>query len=53
MIFRWYERDFGGTRGVIDFIFDYIDDEKTQAFLRKDGNNIKFEYLHYDWNLNR
>jgi hypothetical protein len=52
-IFRWYERDFGGTSGVIDFIFDYIDDEKAQAFLRKDANNIRFEYLHYDWNLNR
>ena len=28
-------------------------DEKAQAFLRKDANNIRFEYLNYDWNLNR
>jgi hypothetical protein len=28
-IFRWYERDFGGKRGVIDFIFDYLADEKA------------------------
>ena len=52
-IFRWYERDFGGRSGVIDFIFDYLADEKARSFLRKNAKNITFEYLHYDWNLNR
>ena len=52
-IFRWYERDFGGKGGVIDFIFDYLVDEKAQSFLRKNTKNLRFEYLHYDWNLNR
>jgi hypothetical protein len=52
-IFRWYKRDFGGKGGVVDFIFDYLADEKARSFLRKDGKNLKFEYLHYDGNLNR
>jgi hypothetical protein len=52
-IFRWYERDFGGKGGVIDFIFDYLVDEKARAFLRENTKNLRFEYLHYDWNLNR
>jgi hypothetical protein len=31
-IFRWYERDFGGRSGMIDFIFDYLVDEKARFF---------------------
>jgi hypothetical protein len=52
-IFRWYERDFGGKSGVIDFIYDYLDDEKARGFLRDNSGRVKIEYLHYDWNLNR
>ncbi len=52
-IFRWYERDFGGKGGVLDFIFDYLVDEKERRFIRENSANLRFEYLHYDWNLNR
>lgn len=52
-IFRWYERDFGGKSGVIDFIFDYLVDEKARSFIRDNSQRVKIEYLHYDWNLNR
>lgn len=52
-IFRWYEEDFGGVSGVIDFIFDYLADSNTREFLEKSREHIQFEYIYYDWNLNR
>lgn len=52
-IFRWYEKDFGGKLGVIDFIFDYLADDHARRFLRKNRENLRFEYIYYDWNLNR
>jgi len=52
-IFRWYERDFGGTGGVLDFIFDYLVDEKARRFLQEKTGDLRIDYLHYDWNLNR
>jgi hypothetical protein len=52
-IFRWYEEDFGGKHGVIDFIVDYIVDDRTREFLRQRAGEIEFEYIYYDWNLNR
>jgi hypothetical protein len=52
-IFRWYEADFGGKPGVIDFIFDYLADDKARNFLRQNSRDLTFEYIYYDWNLNR
>ncbi|GAX62543.1 hypothetical protein SCALIN_C34_0094 [Candidatus Scalindua japonica] len=52
-IFRWYESDFGGRSGVIDFIFDYLAEEKTREFLRQKSKDLAFEYIYYDWKLNR
>jgi hypothetical protein len=52
-IFRWYERDFGGKGGVMDFIFDYLVDENARRFLREKIGDLQIDYLHYDWNLNR
>ena len=52
-IFRWYEEDFGGKSGVIDFIVDYIADDNAREFLRQATGNLSFEYIYYDWNLNR
>ena len=52
-IFRWYEKDFGGKRGILDFLFDYIVDNKARVFVRDNSDELTVEYLHYDWNLNR
>jgi hypothetical protein len=52
-IFRWYERDFGGRKGVIDFICRFHDSEEIQDYLLKKSRTLRFEYLFYDWNLNR
>jgi hypothetical protein len=52
-IFRWYENDFGGKTGLVDFVFDYLVDEEARHFIRENYSDLHIEYLHYDWNLNR
>ena len=52
-IFRWYEEDFGGRLGVIDFIYDYNVDESARQLINQSSRYIKLEYIYYDWNLNR
>jgi hypothetical protein len=52
-IFRWYEKDFGGKRGIMDFLYDYLVDEHARSFVRDTAGDLHIEYLHYDWNLNR
>jgi hypothetical protein len=52
-IFRWYEADFGGKRGVVDFLYDYLVDEHARRFIWKNARTLQFEYIYYDWNLNR
>jgi len=52
-IFRWYSEDFGRRRGILDFIFDYLSDEKDRRFIRTHSGTLQIEYLQYDWNLNR
>ncbi len=52
-IFKWYKADFGGEKGVIDFISRYIVDMDKKAFLSQHRDTLKIEYLYYDWNLNR
>jgi hypothetical protein len=52
-IFRWYSEDFGRRRGILDFIFDYLTDEKDRRFIRSHSETLQIEYLQYDWNLTR
>ena len=52
-IFHWYEDDFGGKPGVINFIYDYHVDDKARQFLKETAGELTFEYIYYDWNLNR
>ena len=52
-IFRWYQPDFGGKHGVLDFLYDYLADEHVQQFIREKAELLQFEYIYYDWNLNR
>jgi hypothetical protein len=52
-VFRWYETDFGGKRGVLDFLYDYLADEYARQSIREKADHLQFEYIYYDWNLNR
>ena len=42
-IFKWFESDFGGRDGVINFI---------NSHLVEDYSTYKIRYLNYDWDLN-
>ena len=37
----------------MDFIFDYLVDERARQFFRESRDQLHFEYMYYDWNLNR
>jgi hypothetical protein len=52
-IFKWYEKDFGGRTGILDFVERYLVEEKEKRFVREERENIKIEHLYYDWNLNK
>lgn len=51
-IFEWYEGDFGGMAGVLDFICKYILDDDKRDFLKDKGRRVRMDYLYYDWDLN-
>lgn len=52
-IFKWYAADFGGIQGVTDFLYDYLADDKARKCLQEKAGRLRFEYIYYDWNLNR
>lgn len=49
MIFKWYEKDFGGKQGVIDFVKKHLPKEQAKQL----GDTPKVEYLDYNWTLNQ
>jgi len=51
-IFKWYKADFGGRRGIIEFILKYIKDGTEKDFLAKNNYKLRIEYQKYDWSLN-
>lgn len=52
-IFKWYEKDFGGRKGVLQFIERYTVDDDKKGFIRGEADSARIEYLFYDWNLNK
>lgn len=49
-IFRWYQGDFGGRQGVLDFVADHWWDSEEADLIR--SGNLRLEYLPYDWSVN-
>jgi hypothetical protein len=47
-IFEWYQPDFGGVEGVIQFVRKYAPKEK----LDRAGNKPNVTYMDYNWTLN-
>ncbi len=52
-IFKWYEDDFGGRVGVLDFIHDFTANREARDAIRSGHRDLEIEYIYYDWNLNR
>jgi hypothetical protein len=49
-LFKWYQADFGGREGVVQFIKRYLPDDSLVT-----GNNsksLRIVYSKYDWGLN-
>ncbi len=51
-LFKWYKKDFGGKRGILELIKTYILDDDKKSFLEKNGDRVSIDYLYYNWNLN-
>ena len=51
-IFRWFAADFGGHDGIIQFLIDYLPNDKRRQWLLADSNHLRFNYSPYDWRLN-
>jgi hypothetical protein len=51
-IFKWFNADFGGQEGVINFLIEYLPDGERKSWLAENVGNISFHYKPYDWGLN-
>ena len=52
-IFRWYQVDFGGKQGVIDFLLNHIIDLGDQQWLEENRTKVRLNFHPYDWGLNQ
>jgi len=51
-IFRWYEIDFRGRKGVVDFLITHLPDDQRRAWLVEHRSSLRLHYAPYDWGLN-
>ncbi|MGD2254097.1 MAG: DUF547 domain-containing protein [Anaerolineales bacterium] len=49
-IFRWYQRDFGGRRGVLEVVRRHLKHPDAREAL--DSGAYRVRFLSYDWSLN-
>ena len=52
VIFRWYQGDFGGRKGVLSFIADHLPEDGRREWLTENQKNVRLRYDPYDWGLN-
>jgi len=52
-IFRWYQADFNGRSGLIDFLIKYLPDDERRSFLVEARGNARLKFKTYDWRLNQ
>ena len=52
-IFRWYQVDFDGKQGIIDFLLNHIIDPGNQQWLEQNRTTARLNFHPYDWGLNR
>lgn len=51
-IFRWYEGDFGGNEGIIDFILAHLQEGERRSWIANNESRLRLVYDPYDWSLN-
>ncbi len=52
-IFQWYASDFGGRRGVLDFIDQHLEAGEKRAWLSENAEGATIRYQKYDWRVNQ
>jgi len=52
-IFRWYKDDFGGDKGIVNFLLNHIVDPQNQRWLENNRGTVRIKYHPYDWGLNQ
>lgn len=52
-LFKWYPGDFGGERGIVDFVLARIDDDALVDRVDARRGDVKLVYKPFDWTLNQ
>ncbi len=53
-IFRWYQSDFGGKQGILDFLLRYLPEhDSRRRVVETRRRSLRLIYRPYDWKLNR
>jgi hypothetical protein len=51
-LFDWYGVDFGGKRGVLEFVLSHTQDDAVAAAAERHGERLRLRYADFDWRLN-
>ena len=51
-IFRWFQADFGGRPGLVDFLIRHLPNDGRRDFLIATGEDVRLKFKPYDWRLN-
>lgn len=51
-ILDWYAADFGGRRGVLEFVLARMPDEDIAAAAQRHGFGLRLRFEEFDWALN-
>jgi hypothetical protein len=51
-LFDWYAADFGGKRGVLEFVLARMTGDDVAAAAERHGWRLRLRYAEFDWTLN-
>ena len=51
-LFDWYAADFGGKRGVLEFVLARMPGDDVEAAVERHGLGLRLRYADFDWTLN-
>lgn len=51
-IFKWFQADFGGREGLMDFLLIHLPRDERRDWLSQNRRTVRLQYSAYDWRLN-
>ena len=51
-IFKWFQADFGGREGVMEFLLAHLPRDERRDWLVQNRRTARLRYAPYDWRLN-